>query len=116
MKPENNVSYQQILASLQKAILSFQSCEYGCLLLRVCIDHTSAQNCVGSWLGGEVGGGGEVGADTNECDLTATGWLAARQTFQIMNGGARGPPEPLETGLELPKICYSSGLSQSSLE
>ena len=49
---------------------------------------TSAQNCVGSWLGGEVGGGGEVGADTNECDLTATGWLAARQTFQIMNGGS----------------------------
>ena len=88
MKPENNVSYQQILASLQKAILSFQSCEYGCLLRRVYIEHTSVQNCVGSWLGGEVGGGGEVGADTNECDLTATGWLAARQTFQIMNGGS----------------------------
>ena len=52
------------------------------------IEHTSVQNCVGSRLGGEVGGGGEVGADTNECDLTATGWLAARQTFQIMNGGS----------------------------
>ena len=30
--------------------------------------------------------------DTNECDLAALGWLPARQTFQIMNGGARGVP------------------------
>ena len=40
--------------------------------------------------------------DTNECDLTALGWLAARQTFQIMNGGPRGVP-----GFEPPALQTS---------
>lgn len=62
--------------------------------------------------------------DTNECDLAALGWLPARQTFQIMNGGARGSqalrqphkPRP-ESSPETPRsFIRGFSVSQSSPE